>query len=796
MKNFYVLKKSSTVLFLLLILSWSTKAQNNASAYLTDNNYVEAPSSVPDDWKNDLWLNTDFVELSIGDNYIIAPRRVPEIIDNPISNAVVLPPFNFRVVEGNSATVADNGTITAHQLGKTVIKVTYDPIDAYSQHYEAVSPVNVTYVVVNVVDENVKEITIETDLTSTSYDTYYFEEDNYMLPLGVTTKNATSVEVTCNGNKVDIKENKYPLPLENRANIIEIKASNNNTSRIWSTVIDARKIEIQVENITHPGAPITIDDKIQIGFKGIVLPVYKLATIYNPQMPMGMWGGEFTKVTYVTDEGKKLSSNDPKLGQYNLATDNKIIFKAEQFGTINLTQGHIRETWWGSPLGSDKIVKGQGKPNLSAPTLEGNFSTFPDIHIDVLAPYRTGDFEDIEVPAQGYTMPKLNGYTETSKTYETGSYSFRLNASDFGTIFPVWSGTIVTTNNDNISEGGVQNQLNSAAGGDIDGTGKYAVSFLANSGGMKPSKDHEVRFTITNPSTPRVIKGCYVTNNTYAVHSMENGDQFAKKFGGEDGTDPDWMLLTAEGLNEKDQVVGTTEFYLGDFRFEDPEKDYIVKDWQWFDLSSLGEVTAVRFKITSSDVGQYGMNTPAYFCLDNLDQPRLEFKGTTEEIRIEDDPKEIDLSSWFTDTEGDNITIDITNHCGEDLTTSIENNILTINRNNKQPFNGEISIKATCQKMSKVVNLKVNAEISTSFNDLETNSSTISFYPNPAIDIITVNGLDTFSKHHFRVLDLTGKVVLNGALDTNNQFNVSNLHHGIYLLQIDNNKHVLKLIKK
>lgn len=190
------------------------------------------------------------------------------------------------------------------------------------------------------------------------------------------------------------------------------------------------------------------------------------------------------------------------------------------------------------------------------------------------------------------------------------------------------------------------------------------------------------------------------------------------------------------------------------------------------------------------------MNTPAYFCLDNLDQPRLEFKGTTEEIRIEDDPKEIDLSSWFTDTEGDNITIDITNHCGEDLTTSIENNILTINRNNKQPFNGEISIKATCQKMSKVVNLKVNAEISTSFNDLETTSSTISFYPNPAIDIITVNGLDTFSKHHFRVLDLSGKVVLNGALDTNNQFNVSNLHHGIYLLQIDDNKQVLKLIKK
>ena len=27
---------------------------------------------------------------------------------------------------------------------------------------------------------------------------------------------------------------------------------------------------------------------------------------------------------------------------------------------------------------------------------------------------------------------------------------------------------------------------------------------------------------------------------------------------------------------------------------------------------------SVQFKLVSSDVGQFGMNTPAYFCLDNV----------------------------------------------------------------------------------------------------------------------------------------------------------------------------------
>jgi MYXO-CTERM domain-containing protein len=35
-------------------------------------------------------------------------------------------------------------------------------------------------------------------------------------------------------------------------------------------------------------------------------------------------------------------------------------------------------------------------------------------------------------------------------------------------------------------------------------------------------------------------------------------------------------------------------------------------------LASLGAVQSLRFSLASSDTGEYGINTPAYFAMDNL----------------------------------------------------------------------------------------------------------------------------------------------------------------------------------
>ncbi|MFM7184787.1 MAG: DUF4465 domain-containing protein, partial [Planctomycetota bacterium] len=40
--------------------------------------------------------------------------------------------------------------------------------------------------------------------------------------------------------------------------------------------------------------------------------------------------------------------------------------------------------------------------------------------------------------------------------------------------------------------------------------------------------------------------------------------------------------------------------------------------WDWFDLSSLGTVDRIEFSFDGSDKGIFGLNTPAYFAMDDL----------------------------------------------------------------------------------------------------------------------------------------------------------------------------------
>ena len=152
------------------------------------------------------------------------------------------------------------------------------------------------------------------------------------------------------------------------------------------------------------------------------------------------------------------------------------------------------------------------------------------------------------------------------------------------------------------------------------------------------------------------VEGIYVTNSTYAALSMKHGDTFAKKFGGDDGNDEDWFKLSVWGKIDGSET-DTVEFYLADYRFADNEKDYIIETWQWLDLSTLGNVDSLLFSLSSSDDGMWGMNTPAYFCMDNMtildNAPVLEnsIADITEKDNATD--KVIDVSNVFSDVDDD-----------------------------------------------------------------------------------------------------------------------------------------------
>jgi hypothetical protein len=157
---------------------------------------------------------------------------------------------------------------------------------------------------------------------------------------------------------------------------------------------------------------------------------------------------------------------------------------------------------------------------------------------------------------------------------------------------------------------GFENQFSAFAGCGAGGSSNYGLVYTGLWGGNTP----------TISATPgNDLLGAYFTNTTYAALSMLNGDQFAKKFGGLSGNDPDWFLLEIVGEQADGSPAGTVEFYLADYRFEDNLQDYIVDAWTWVDLSGLDNPNTLEFALSSSDNDPiWGMNTPAYFAMDSM----------------------------------------------------------------------------------------------------------------------------------------------------------------------------------
>ena len=165
-------------------------------------------------------------------------------------------------------------------------------------------------------------------------------------------------------------------------------------------------------------------------------------------------------------------------------------------------------------------------------------------------------------------------------------------------MYGSWSGWSYSNVNDTTTPG-YANQYAAYTGTGVGGSGNYAVGYVGDPdyGGALP--------TITIPNGMQVQSAMF-TNTTYAALSMLNGDQFAKQFGPDD-----WFKLTITGEDASNNVLGSVDFYLA-------ENGSIVNTWQSVDLSSLSAAKTLEFNLTSSDTGLYGMNTPAYFAMDNL----------------------------------------------------------------------------------------------------------------------------------------------------------------------------------
>jgi hypothetical protein len=209
-------------------------------------------------------------------------------------------------------------------------------------------------------------------------------------------------------------------------------------------------------------------------------------------------------------------------------------------------------------------------------------------------------FESASVPSIGY----LNGNPGTLSPGDSVSVPFQFEGVSFSNMFgidaawnfPYWNGFAISSVV-NTTDGTWTNQYAAKPGGGYQSM-NYAVAYSSAAAIVFPEPVKPSGFRIAN------------TTYAYAVMTEIDPEGFSRPL-----VSGDWFSVTATGLRNG-ATVGSAEFFLADLRGAAPVG--VRSGWNWFDLSGLDTIDSLSFSFAGSDVGDYGLNTPAYFAMDDL----------------------------------------------------------------------------------------------------------------------------------------------------------------------------------
>jgi len=224
---------------------------------------------------------------------------------------------------------------------------------------------------------------------------------------------------------------------------------------------------------------------------------------------------------------------------------------------------------------------------------------------------------------QAQTLIGFEGHLQQADTFDAGEnagggFTFQsvFFENYYDTTYDYYTGFAISNTSDNTTPG-YGNQYSAAAGSGSNSS-TYAMFYGAG----------RIDFTgIPQSVLPLSIDLC---NSTFAALSMRDGDAFSKQFGSPNGADgnpdgtngEDFFKIIIYALAANGDTISSLDFYLADYRFPNNQDDYILTTWTTVNLSSLYSTTtpmaALSFGFESSDVGAFGMNTPAYCAMDKL----------------------------------------------------------------------------------------------------------------------------------------------------------------------------------
>jgi len=219
--------------------------------------------------------------------------------------------------------------------------------------------------------------------------------------------------------------------------------------------------------------------------------------------------------------------------------------------------------------------------------------------------YVTIGFENQQVNGEGFWRGTTdgqkygpyddgNGGTVTTyvNTYKEGAATFTTNYSIWGSM-DYWSGFAISQRTEKTFDSMTRmpDEYNNIVGKANSGK-SFAVVY---------SYDEYVEF-----DKPVKLTDMAYTNSAYTVNTIVNGDPYAKKF-----DENDFLTCTVTGLRADTTVVASVDIDLA-------SKGQYVDSWKTVDLSKLKNVKFITFSFKGTDTNDYGLNTPAYICIDDL----------------------------------------------------------------------------------------------------------------------------------------------------------------------------------
>lgn len=234
------------------------------------------------------------------------------------------------------------------------------------------------------------------------------------------------------------------------------------------------------------------------------------------------------------------------------------------------------------------------------------------------APYYMIDFEGSKwsalIDTPEYGGPLLYGKGEGFPTDE-GVYEWTDEATSLHSklnnawgSWAYWSGGAAVSNyHCDIANGGPNTQLSLPTETPAHSGDNFIVTY-GYSDGSQFATDSRPVFDFQD-GVARQVKGLWITNNSYFLHSLTQGDSFNQS-----ATDDTFIDVTFEGFDAAGISQGMVKY-----RIQDGKK--ALTDWAYVDLSSLGKINTLKinYEFSKDQDKGYGFAAPAYLVIDDIE---------------------------------------------------------------------------------------------------------------------------------------------------------------------------------